>query len=257
MHTRNRKTEDRRKHPVPARSPSSEDSFTFRISGFTQASAFGLRMLVLQAYVCSSFLAAAAETNSASELPASSLRPPRGELPASFWEQYGIWIILASLLLLCWIALAVWLIVRPKAAPPVPRAVSARQELEPLRSLPEDGHLLSRASQVLRHYLVAALGLPAQELTTAEFCAVVLNHPKIGAELGEQICGFLRDCDLRKFSPVATGPQLGAVDRILNLVDRCENRLTELDRLASAQAIHDGKDSSPGAGQPQRQPSGA
>src|SRR5690349_10710498 len=80
---------------------------------------FGFRISALLAYFGVSSFAAAAETNGASDLPASSLQPPRGEIPPSFWEQYGTWIILASLLLLCWIALGVWLMARPKPLVPV------------------------------------------------------------------------------------------------------------------------------------------
>ena len=65
---------------------------------------------------------------------------------------------------------AIWFLLRPKPAPPVPPATAARQALESLRQQPETGAILSRVSQVVRLYFGAAFGLPPGEHTTAEFC---------------------------------------------------------------------------------------
>lgn len=49
---------------------------------------FGFRLWPAWLWLFSGVLAAAADTNHSPD-PASSLRPPRGELLPTFWEQYG------------------------------------------------------------------------------------------------------------------------------------------------------------------------
>jgi hypothetical protein len=100
--------------------------------------------------------------------------------------------------------------------------VQARQALEPLRQQPEDGALLSRVSQVLRHYVATAFDLPPGELTTAEFCAAIAAHGPIGPELSTALSEFLRQCDQRKFSPPAPAPPFSAVAQALKLIDQAQ-----------------------------------
>jgi hypothetical protein len=113
----------------------------------------------------------------------------------------------------------------------VPPDVQARQALEPLRRQPEDGLLLSRVSQVLRHYVAAAFNLPLGELTTAEFCRAIAGHAQIGPDLSAALSDFLRLCDQDKFSPPAPVPPLNAVAQALKLIDETQAR-----RLANAQS---------------------
>jgi hypothetical protein len=234
---------------------SGRTTFGFRASAFFRPSTFGLRILAILAYPWTSFLTLAADTNVDSELPTSSLLPPRGEIPPSFWEQYGTWIVLGAVLFLLLLAFVVWLIIRPKPPVLVPYAVQARQELEPMRQLPEDGNLLSRTSQILRRYVAAMFGLPPGELTTTEFCQVILNDPKIGAELARETSEFLRGCDVRKFAPWPSEPPPGAVSRALGIIDGAERRLAELTRFATV-ATKDVKPP-PAATRVQGNPSGA
>ena len=58
--------------------------------------------------------------------------------------------------------------------------VQARAALEPLRGQSENGALLSRVSQILRHYVAAAFDLPPGELTTVEFCGAIASHTRGG-----------------------------------------------------------------------------
>ena len=99
-------------------------------------------------YLAISASALAADTNDVPEL--SSLRPPRGQILPSFWEQYGAWVILLSALLVMAVGLVIWIVSRPKPMPSVPWFVQARRELEPLLQQAEDGALLSCISQILR-----------------------------------------------------------------------------------------------------------
>ena len=106
----------------------------------------------------------------------------------------------------------------------VPPEVQARQALEPLRQQPEDGALLSRVSQILRHYVAAAFDLPPGELTTAEFCRAIAGHGRIGPELSAALSDFLRQCDQRKFAPPAPVPPFSAVAQALKLIDQAQIR---------------------------------
>jgi len=105
---------------------------------------------------------------------------------------------------------------------------AARKALVPLRLQTEDGALLSRVSQVLRHYVAAAFDLPTGELTTAEFCGAITGHPLIGPELSAALSAFLHLCDQDKFSPPAPVPPLSAVAQALKLIDQAQARLTAL-----------------------------
>jgi hypothetical protein len=162
------------------------------------------------------------------------LLPPRGEIPPSFWEQHGLLVVLVGLLLLGLVCAGIWWLMRPKAPVITPPAEQARQALEPLGRQPEDGAVLSRVSQVMRHYLAAAFGLPAGEQTTAEFSRVLVSHAAIGPALSVPVTNFLRQCDERKFAPGSAGAPLGAVAQALQLLEQAEARRRALSALATA-----------------------
>jgi hypothetical protein len=176
-----------------------------------------------------------AESNS---LPA--LRPPRPELPASFWEQYGAWTIAGGVLATLVVVALVLYVMRPKPVPIEPPQIKAKRSLENLRGRPEDGSLLSRVSQVLRHYMAAAFSLPAEEMTTAEFKSTLAGREEIGPELAQRVGDFLRECDERKFAPLPRVPPplpdkraaAGAVSRALELVGLAEGRKAALAEAA-------------------------
>jgi hypothetical protein len=193
-------------------------NFGFRILGFALAS------------VASSTLAA---TNiSAGDDDLAKLRPPRGEIPPTFWERYNIWIIAGALVFLVLIGIIVWIVTRPKPPIIVPPEVRAKQALDPLLSKPEDGLLLSKVSQILRHYIAEAFGLPPGELTTIEFCRLMAGHEGIDLELGSAISEFLRRCDERKFTPSPPAAPMAAAASALKLVETAQARLAELRRRA-------------------------
>ena len=171
----------------------------------------------------------AASPTAPDDIPA--LRPPHAEIPPTFWEQYGLWVIVLGVLLLALVCAAAWFLTRPKPPVIVPPEVQARRVLEPLRRQPDDGALLSRVSQVLRHYVAAAFELPPGELTTAEFCRAIAGYAPIGPELSAALSGFLRLCDQDKFSPPAPVPPFGAVAQALKLIDQAQAR-----RLVLAQS---------------------
>jgi Domain of unknown function (DUF4381) len=161
------------------------------------------------------------------------LRPPLQEIPPSFWEQHGAMIVAAGVLVIAALGAAVWFLTRPRKVTPPSAAAQARAILAPLRTLVEEGALLSRVSQVLRRYLAAAFALPPEELTTSEFCRALAAQPQVGAELSAAICQFLRRCDERKFAPQAGQPALGAVDQAMRFVSAAEERLARLSQEKS------------------------
>jgi hypothetical protein len=149
------------------------------------------------------------------------LLPPYPELPPTFSEQHGDAILLGGIIFVVLVAIGLWLGLRQKPVAPVPPEVQARNELRALQTLPEDGVVLSKASQALRRYFIAAFALPPGEYTTAEFCRAIGGHEKIGGELSSSVAAFLRNCDENKFSPTSAAP-LSAVARALELIERGE-----------------------------------
>jgi len=175
-----------------------------------------------------------AESNS---LPA--LRPPRPELPASFWEQYGAWTIVGGILVTLAVVGLVLYALRPRPVAIEPPQVAARRALEDLRGRPEDGNLLSRVSQVLRHYIAAVFSLPPGEMTTAEFKSTIAGTEEIGPELTQRLGDFLRECDERKFAPAPQVPpplpekrEPGVVPKALELIGLAEGRKAALAEAA-------------------------
>lgn len=165
-----------------------------------------------------------AATNSAREDDPFKLSPPHAELPPTFWEQYGTWIVVAAVVVLVLVGTALWWLLRPRPSIPVPIEVSSRKELEALRQRKEDGQVLSQISRVLRRYVVGAFTLPPDELTTSEFCRAIVSHENIGADLAARVGEFLRQCDELKFAPAGSPMPIGAAARALELVELGEAR---------------------------------
>ncbi len=163
---------------------------------------------------------AISKSASPDEIP--PLRPPRGEIPATYWEQHGSRILLGTIAVLAVASLVLWRlsVVRPTPAPEA--GVVARKSLDSLAGQPEDGALLSKVSQVVRRYFQSAFALPAGEMTTTEFNRVLTANPEIEPELSTTLADFLRRCDERKFSLPAPAPPLGAVAQAQALINQGE-----------------------------------
>lgn len=177
---------------------------------------------------------AATNTSPGDEL--AKLRPPREELPPTFWEQNHWPVILCSILLLAVIGVILWFLTRPKPPVIVPPEIRARQALDLLLNKPEDGNVLSQASQILRRYFAEAFALPPGELTTGEFCRAASGHEGLGTELANAVCEFLRRCDERKFTASPPAAPLAAVDTALKLIGAAQARLADIRRRAEQAA---------------------
>jgi hypothetical protein len=182
-----------------------------------------LEPLLLAALPCLLFSARALAQGEANEVP--RLHPFHDEIPPTFWEQYGAWVLAAGLVLLGCAGLVVWRLTRPRA-PVVPAAaVQAREALAALPATAGEGATLSRVSQILRLYVQRAFGLPPVELTTAEFCQALSASSNAGPELAGVLTSFLRENDRQKFSPARTNPAAAqAVAQARALIDQCEAR---------------------------------
>ena len=174
-----------------------------------------------------------AQTNATNAL--LKLTPPYGELPPTFWEQNSTAISLAGLGGTALVAFGLGLLFRSKPKAIIPPEVLARETLQQLRAQPEDGAVLSRISQVTRHYFITGFQLAAGELTTTEFNRELMRSQKISSELSAAATEFLRDCDARKFSPTAGSEKMGAADRALSLIDQAEQRRAQLRPPAAMQ----------------------
>jgi hypothetical protein len=205
------------------------NSKQIRNSKLAQMWKFGFQIRVLALGLAFFAHRAFCATNiSAGDDELAKLRPPRAEIPPTFWERYSIWIIIGSLVFLALIGIIVWIVTRPKPPIVVPPEVRAKQALELLSSKPEDGLVLSQVSQILRRYIAEAFALPPGELTTTEFCRVMANHERINLELGSAIAEFLRQCDERKFMPTPPNTPMTAIATALKLVETAQARLAAL-----------------------------
>ena len=152
------------------------------------------------------------------------LSPAYPELPPTFWEQHQTMIIVSGFAFLAFAFLLLKTMLRPDGPKILPPESMARQALNKLQNQPEDGHVLSAVSQILRRYTSETFNLPNTELTTSEFCGAISTNPQIGAELAAAIVSFLRECDVRKFSPAGGDSPMNAVQRALKLVNEAETQ---------------------------------
>jgi hypothetical protein len=210
-------------------------SVFFRLSSFVirlPGRSFGAKAghFLPSLVICSLYstrLLAATDTNIDNIPP---LRPPRAELPPSFWEEHGTSVLLCGIALLGFIFMAVWWLSRGRPQAVTPPEVQAREALELLRNRPEDGALLSRVSQILRRYVVQGFELPPNEVTTTEFCNLMAGAQKVGPQFAASISEFLRLCDQRKFEPSPAPQPFAGVEQALKLIEAGEARRAQLRR---------------------------
>lgn len=163
----------------------------------------------------------------------TALVPAYGEIAPTFLEQHKAIVIIGVLLAVALLSFVVWKIFNPKPAPVLPPEKIACDALARLQAQPEDGNVLSEVSQILRRYVGAAFNFPGGEMTTAEFCTNISQNEKIRTELASAISSFLRECDVRKFSPAGGAASVNAVNRALEIVARVEKETLRQDACAT------------------------
>jgi hypothetical protein len=163
---------------------------------------------------------------------APPLLEPLPEIPPTFWEQHGILVVTASLVLIALLGILLWWLLQPKPPVPVPIEVRTRQELETLAREPMNAQTLSKLSRCLRRYFATVFGLPTGELTTTEFNRAFAAQTTVGGELVAAVGEFLQRADERKFAPGASGDS-DAMQQALELFERGERRRVELQRATA------------------------
>jgi hypothetical protein len=167
-------------------------------------------------------------TNSelADQIP--QLKPPHGEIPPGFWEQYGVWVIVAAMIFVYLVTWGIWLLMRKRKPMNTPPEVEASESLAAIRGQPEDGETLAEISRIVKIYFVRAFNLPRHEHTTAEIAILVRESQQIGPGLGQNLGAYLTELDRRKF---ATGTQISgrpALEQAEELIQASEDRRKEL-----------------------------
>ena len=163
--------------------------------------------------------ALAAQTNDP-----SALTPAYPEIPPTFLEQHKMAVAVGFIL---FVIAQFWTLYKVLTRPPAkvePPESRARAALNRLLDQPEDGRHLSEVSKILRRYFGAAWQIPGEETTTTEFVAGLAQNQKLSRELGETLAAFLRECDVRKFSPTKSAQPINAAGRALELVALAENQ---------------------------------
>ena len=166
------------------------------------------------------------------------LKPPRGEIPAGYWEQHGVWIIVGALLLICLVVWIIWLLSRKGKAAETPPEIEAWQSLIRLRNGPQTGEILSQASRVTKTYFGRAFNLSPGEHTTAEMSALAQASPQIGAELSQKLTALLVELDRRKFAGGTKISFQQSLDETAVLIQSAETRRQELRQLEAAKQQH-------------------
>ena len=206
------------------------------LRGFVECWAVNVECLMFLLLIFSA-MPLCAQTSS-NELPA--LAPSYPELPPTFLErqqdlvkQHGLATLVIASALTALVVGFVWQIFKPRQRPgPLPETI-ARHALAKLQNRPEDGMLLSEVSQILRRCVGIVYALPGGEMTTAEFCDAVARNEKINPEVSKAISSFLRECDVRKFSPANSAAQVNAVSRALEFITRLESEFRQRDACAT------------------------
>ena len=154
------------------------------------------------------------------------LIPAYDEIPPNFWELNHLAIITGVFVVLLLIGMLIWRQLCPIAAPHPSPEKTARNALARLQNQPENGNVLSAVSQIVRRYISGRLGLSKNELTTTEFIAALARCDKLDLAHVESACSFLRECDVRKFSPRNNAGSINAVNRALVLIQSVEAHLS-------------------------------
>ena len=146
------------------------------------------------------------------------LRPPRGLMPPSWWDQNG-WQTgcLFAVLGLLFLLLALQRRHRPAVPEPSPFE-SAQQILETWRERPEDGMLVQEVSRLVRRQVITVFNLPGDELTTDEILLALKADSRATTELVGALGTFLRACEAYEFAPDPPQTPGGVVARAMALL---------------------------------------
>src|SRR4051794_3687167 len=96
------------------------------------------------------------------------LKPPRGAIPATLWEQHGVALAFLGAIVLVLVIAIVQRLRQPKPVIILTPADIARGELDALRGCENAALVNTEAARVLRRFLIAKFGLAGPGLTADE-----------------------------------------------------------------------------------------
>jgi hypothetical protein len=152
------------------------------------------------------------------------LRPPLDPILPGFWDNHGVQVLAAGLVVLLGLALLIWWLRRPSPVFTEPPEVTARRALEALRGHPEDPQAPARVARALCRCVQASLGLPLEEWTSDELLAALGRGAAVQPDVREALARFLRDCEARAFAPLPPAGPPELVERALELLSRLEQK---------------------------------
>lgn len=149
------------------------------------------------------------------------LKPPRGAIPPTFWEEYGLALCIFGAVGLVVLAAIIHRLRQPKPVVVPTPADIARRELDALRGHKDATVVNTEAARILRGFLIKKFGLAGPGLTADEIAAHLPTDEVLAAELHL----FLQHCDVANFAPAAPLPSAGAViEDALESIDAVERQ---------------------------------
>lgn len=210
---------------------------------WTRRGTFARWMALGVACVCSLPVKARNAQSALEDIP--PFRPPKPELPPTFWEDpFGpghraVWFWVAGAVVLMCVASA-WILLlrrRPVLVPtPAETARAALAALDGPPPLPDalTTRLHDQVSGILRTYFVAVLELPVTELTGRELAAAMEACSKAGKEVAVEAGTLLRQLERKQFDPEANAADNDVVQKAMKLVDLMEARLRPVPAVTAA-----------------------
>jgi hypothetical protein len=150
------------------------------------------------------------------------LKPPRGAIPATLWEQHGMTLAFLGAIVLVLVIAIVRRLRQPKPVIIPTPADIARSELDALRGCENAALVNTEAARVLRRFLIAKFGLAGPGLTADE----ITSHLPMDETLASNLHFFLHQCDVANFAPAAPTPAADSViEHARELIDSIERKL--------------------------------
>ena len=149
------------------------------------------------------------------------LKPARGAIPPTLWEEHGWALSFLGLIAIVLIIVIVHRLRQPKPVIVPTPADIARRALAELRSKADAARVNTEVAGTLRRFLITKFRLAGPGLTADEIAA----HLPMDESLAAELHLFLHHCDVANFAPNTPAPPAAAViDDALGLLDAVEQQ---------------------------------
>jgi hypothetical protein len=151
-----------------------------------------------------------ADLKTLQDIPGIETLPPDPE--STNWLPLGVLSAVGTLIIL---GILLRLRRRPGRPPLLPPDQVALQRLDELTlsttATPDQvAAFYNQLSRILRDYLQAHWELPAEGCTSAELCDLLARQHHVPEQLLAQVRNLFQQCDLARFTPLATDPERGS-----------------------------------------------